>query len=92
MPLPHLADYTERLNAIFAKHDTRGDMHASKAASTCAPCSASSSKDVERSRAIAGPSRWCANTGSHSGEHSDGIVRSGIHRVMFGSRIVATGE
>src|SRR5258708_29250333 len=28
VPLPHLADYTERLNAIFAKHGTRGTMYA----------------------------------------------------------------
>ena len=28
VPLPHLADYTERLNAVFAKHGTRGTMYA----------------------------------------------------------------
>src|SRR5437763_3500069 len=28
VPLPHLADYTERLNAIFTKHGTRGTMYA----------------------------------------------------------------
>src|ERR1700722_10877672 len=28
VPLPHLADYTERLNAVFAKHVTRGTMYA----------------------------------------------------------------
>jgi FAD/FMN-containing dehydrogenase/Fe-S oxidoreductase len=28
VPLPHLADYTERLNGIFAKHGTRGTMYA----------------------------------------------------------------
>ncbi len=28
VPLPHLADYTDRLNKIFAKHGTRGTMYA----------------------------------------------------------------
>ena len=28
VPLPHLADYTERLNKVFAKHGTRGTMYA----------------------------------------------------------------
>src|SRR5471030_2263857 len=28
VPLPHLADYTERLNDIFARHGTRGTMYA----------------------------------------------------------------
>src|SRR6188508_559297 len=28
VPLPHLADYTARLNAIFARHGTRGTMYA----------------------------------------------------------------
>src|SRR5262249_11416661 len=28
VPLPHLADYTERLNAIFARHGTSGTMYA----------------------------------------------------------------
>src|SRR5205807_5986834 len=28
VPLAHLADYTERLNAIFSKHGTSGTMYA----------------------------------------------------------------
>ena len=28
MPLEHLADYTERLTAVFAKHGTRGTFYA----------------------------------------------------------------
>lgn len=40
VPLPHLADYTARLNEVFARHGTSGTMyaHASKAACMCGPC------------------------------------------------------
>ena len=42
VPLEHLADYTERLTAIFEKHGTKGTWYAhasASAACTCAPCS-----------------------------------------------------
>ena len=66
VPLPHLADYTERLNAIFAKHGTRGTMyaHASEGCLHVRPVlNLKFEKDVKAMRAIAEePSRWCANT------------------------------
>jgi FAD/FMN-containing dehydrogenase/Fe-S oxidoreductase len=94
VPLPHLADYTERLNAIFAKHGTRGTMyaHASEGCLHVRPVlNLKLEKDVKAMRAIAEEAFAMvrAYKGSHSGEHGDGLVRSEFHESMFGERIVA---
>jgi FAD/FMN-containing dehydrogenase/Fe-S oxidoreductase len=94
VPLPHLADYTERLNGIFAKHGTRGTMyaHASEGCLHVRPVlNLKLEKDVTAMRAIAEETFAMVREykGSHSGEHGDGIVRSEFHETMFGSRIVA---
>ena len=94
VPLPHLADYTERLNAIFARHGTRGTMyaHASEGCLHVRPVlNLKLEKDVKAMRAIAEETFAMVREykGSHSGEHGDGIVRSEFHETMFGSRIVA---
>src|SRR5215212_4606015 len=93
VPLPHLADYTERLNAIFAKHDTRGTMyaHASEGCLHVRPVlNLKLEKDVKAMRAIAEETFEMVREykGSHSGEHGDGLVRSEFHESMFGARIV----
>jgi FAD/FMN-containing dehydrogenase/Fe-S oxidoreductase len=94
VPLPHLADYTARLNGIFAKHGTRGTMyaHASEGCLHVRPVlNLKLEKDVNAMRAIAEETFAMVREykGSHSGEHGDGIVRSEFHEAMFGSRIVA---
>src|SRR4051794_41099019 len=94
VPLPHLADYTERLNAIFARHGTRGTMyaHASEGCLHVRPVlNLKLEKDVKTMRAIAEETFEMVREykGSHSGEHGDGLVRSEFHEPMFGSRIVA---
>lgn len=94
VPLPHLADYTERLNAIFAKHGTRGTMyaHASEGCLHVRPVlNLKLEKDVKAMRAIAEETFAMVREykGSHSGEHGDGLVRSEFHETMFGARIVA---
>jgi FAD/FMN-containing dehydrogenase/Fe-S oxidoreductase len=94
VPLPHLADYTERLNAVFAKHGTRGTMyaHASEGCLHVRPVlNLKLEKDVKAMRAIAEEAFAMVREykGSHSGEHGDGLVRSEFHETMFGSRIVA---
>ena len=94
VPLPHLADYTERLNGIFAKHGTRGTMyaHASEGCLHVRPVlNLKLEKDVKAMRAIAEETFAMVREykGSHSGEHGDGIVRSEFHETMFGSRIIA---
>src|SRR4029079_15184541 len=94
VPLQHLADYTERLNGIFARHGTRGTMyaHASEGCLHVRPVlNLKLEKDVKTMRAIAEETFEMVREykGSHSGEHGDGLVRSEFHEVMFGSRIVA---
>src|SRR5437762_6893728 len=93
VPLPHLADYTERLNAIFTKHGTRGTMyaHASEGCLHVRPVlNLKLEKDVKAMRAIAEEAFAMVREykGSHSGEHGDGIVRSEFHGAMFGERII----
>lgn len=97
VPLPHLADYTERLNKIFEKHGTRGTMyaHASEGCLHVRPIlNLKLEKDAQAMRAIAEETFAMVREykGSHSGEHGDGIVRSGFHETMFGSRIVRDFE
>jgi FAD/FMN-containing dehydrogenase/Fe-S oxidoreductase len=94
VPLPHLADYTDRLNAVFAKHGTSGTMyaHASEGCLHVRPVlNLKLDKDVKAMRAIAEEAFALVREykGSHSGEHGDGLVRSEFHEAMFGARIVA---
>lgn len=93
VPLPHLADYTERLSRIFEKHGTRGTMyaHASEGCLHVRPVlNLKLEKDVKAMRAIAEETFAMVREykGSHSGEHGDGLVRSEFHEAMFGARIV----
>ena len=95
--LPDLADFTERLNDVFERHNTRGTWyaHASVGCLHVRPVlNMKDGADVSRMRAIA---EECfdlvrAYKGSHSGEHGDGIVRSEFHEKMFGPRIVRAFE
>jgi FAD/FMN-containing dehydrogenase/Fe-S oxidoreductase len=94
VPLPHLADYTERLNAVFARHGTRGTFyaHASEGCLHVRPVlNLKLDKDVQAMRAIAEEAFAMVREykGSHSGEHGDGLVRSEFHAAMFGERIAA---
>src|SRR5664279_1649211 len=93
VPLPHLADYTTRLNDIFARHGTRGTMyaHASEGCLHVRPVlNLKLEKDVKAMRAIAEETFAMVREykGSHSGEHGDGLVRSEFHETMFGPRII----
>ncbi|MDA9405794.1 FAD-binding and (Fe-S)-binding domain-containing protein, partial [Bradyrhizobium sp. CCBAU 45384] len=94
VPLQHLADYTARLNEVFAKHGTSGTMyaHASEGCLHVRPVlNLKLEKDVKAMRAIAEEAFALVREykGSHSGEHGDGMVRSEFHEVMFGERLVA---
>ena len=95
--LDDLADYTEKLNAVFERHGTRGTWyaHASVGCLHVRPVlNMKDGADVARMRAIA---EECFDLvreykGSHSGEHGDGIARSEFHEPMFGARIVRAFE
>ncbi|HWT08224.1 MAG TPA: FAD-linked oxidase C-terminal domain-containing protein [Roseomonas sp.] len=95
--LPDLADYTERLNDVFAKHGTKGTWyaHASVGCLHVRPVlNMKDGEDVRKMRAIAEECFALVREykGSHSGEHGDGIVRSEFNEPMFGSRIARAFE
>lgn len=95
--LPDLADYTERLNDVFAKHGTKGTWyaHASVGCLHVRPVlNMKDGEDVRKMRAIAEECFALVREykGSHSGEHGDGIVRSEFNETMFGPRIARAFE
>jgi FAD/FMN-containing dehydrogenase/Fe-S oxidoreductase len=97
VPLEDLADYTERLNAVFKRHGARGTWyaHASVGCLHVRPVlNMKDPADVTRMRSIA---EECFDLvrqykGSHSGEHGDGIARSEFNEPMFGARIARAFE
>ncbi len=97
VPLEHLADYTERLTAVFEKHGTRGTWyaHASVGCLHVRPVlNLKLEQDAKTMRAIAEEAFAMvkAYKGSHSGEHGDGLVRSEFHEMMYGRKTVALFE
>ena len=95
--LADLADYTERLNDVFARHGTKGTWyaHASVGCLHVRPVlNMKQPADVRTMRAVAEECFALVREykGSHSGEHGDGIVRSEFHESMFGPRIVRAFE
>ena len=97
VPLDNLADYTDRLTAIFARHGTSGTWyaHASVGCLHVRPIlNVKLEADVTAMRAIAEEAFALVRDykGSHSGEHGDGISRSEFHEPMFGTRIVTAFE
>jgi FAD/FMN-containing dehydrogenase/Fe-S oxidoreductase len=97
VPLEHLAEYTERLTEIFARHGTHGTWyaHASVGCLHVRPVlNLRLEKDAVAMRAIAEEAFALvrAYKGSHSGEHGDGLLRSEFHEAMFGARLVRAFE
>ena len=97
VPLEHLADYTERLTAVFEKHGTRGTWyaHASVGCLHVRPVlNLKLEKDADTMRAIAEEAFEMVSEykGAHSGEHGDGLVRSEFHRPMYGDDVVEMFE
>ena len=95
--LPDLADFTDKLTAIFRKHGTDGTWYAHASVGTLHVRPVLNLKldaDVKAMRAIAEEAFEVVRDyrGAHSGEHGDGIVRSEFHEKMFGQRIVAAFE
>lgn len=91
--LEDLADYTARLDEVFAQHGTKGTWyaHASVGCLHVRPVlNMKSEIEVGKMRAIAEEAFALVREykGSHSGEHGDGLVRSEFHQPMFGARMV----
>ena len=95
--LDDLADYTKRLNGVFAKHGTRGTWYAHASVGCLHVRPVLNMKDPADVRTMRAVAEECfalvrEYKGSHSGEHGDGIVRSEFHESMFGPRIVRAFE
>jgi len=93
VPLEHLAEYTDRLTQVFAKHGTRGTWYAHASVGTLhvRPILDMRRDGAEKMRAIA--EEACAMVkqykGAYSGEHGDGLVRSEWIAPFFGPRLTA---
>ena len=95
--LEDLAEYTQRLDAIFARHGTRGTWYAHASVGTLHVRPIIDLKVEEGARTMRAIAEECfamvrEYRGSHSGEHGDGIVRSEFHEAMFGPRLVGAFE
>jgi len=95
--LPHLAEYTDRLSAVFRRHGIDGTFYAHASVGTLHVRPVLNLKreaGIRTLRAVAEETFAIVRDyrGSHSGEHGDGIVRSEFHETMFGSRMVRNFE
>jgi FAD/FMN-containing dehydrogenase/Fe-S oxidoreductase len=93
VPLEHLAEYTRRIDEVFAKHGTRGTWYAHASVGTLhvRPVLDMKTDGAVKMRAIA--EEACALVreykGAFSGEHGDGLVRSEWIEPILGSRLTA---
>ncbi|MEY2931448.1 MAG: hypothetical protein RL033_2197 [Pseudomonadota bacterium] len=97
VPLEHLADYTDQLTQVFAKHGTQGTWyaHASVGCLHVRPVLDMRTDGAQKMRAIAEEAAELVKRykGIYSGEHGDGLVRSEWIEPFFGPRLTrAFGE
>lgn len=93
VPLEHLADYTERLTEVFAKHGTVGTWYAHASVGTLhvRPVLNMKTDGAAKMRAIASEAANLVREykGVYSGEHGDGLVRSEWIAPFFGPKLTA---
>ncbi len=96
VPLEHLAEYTERLTEVFARHGTRGTWYAHASVGTLhvRPILDMRMDGATLMREIAEEASELVRKfkGAYSGEHGDGLVRSEWVRWQFGSRLTRAFE
>ena len=96
VPLEHLADYTQRLTDVFAKHGTRGTWYAHASVGTLhvRPILDMRREGAAKMRAIAEEASALVREykGAFSGEHGDGLVRSEWVAWQFGPRLTKAFE
>ena len=97
VPLPHLAEFTNRLTELFTRHGTEGTWYAHASVGCLHVRPILNMKDAsgaQKMRAIAEEAFAIVKEyrGSHSGEHGDGLSRSEFHTMMFGDRMVRAFE
>jgi Fe-S oxidoreductase len=95
--LDDLADYTARLEEVFARHGVQGTWYAHASVGCLHVRPVLNMKDPAQVATMHTVAEECfalvrAYKGSHSGEHGDGIVRSEFHEAMFGPRIARAFE
>jgi len=97
VPLEHLAEYTDKLTQVFARHGTRGTWYAHASVGTLHVRPVLNMKEggAKQMRAIA--EEACALVRSYkgaaySGEHGDGLVRTEWIEPMIGSRLTRALE
>ncbi len=91
VPLEHLADYTDQLTEVFARHGTRGTWYAHASVGTLhvRPILDMRRDGAAKMRAIAQEASELVRKykGAFSGEHGDGLVRSEWVKWQFGDRL-----
>jgi len=96
VPLEHLADYTQRLTEVFARHGTRGTWYAHASVGTLhvRPILDMRRDGAAKMRTIAEEASTLvrAYKGAYSGEHGDGLVRSEWVAWQFGPRLTHAFE
>ncbi|OGA32669.1 MAG: lactate dehydrogenase, partial [Betaproteobacteria bacterium RIFCSPLOWO2_12_FULL_64_23] len=97
VPLEHLAEYTDKLTQVFAKHGTRGTWYAHASVGTLhvRPVLNMKQGGARQMRAIA--EEACALVRSYkgaaySGEHGDGLARSEWIEPIIGARLTRALE
>ncbi|MBV9891133.1 MAG: FAD-binding protein, partial [Rhizobacter sp.] len=88
VPLEHLADYTDALTDVFARHGTRGTWYAHASVGTLhvRPILDMRREGAAKMRAIAEEASALVRTykGAYSGEHGDGLCRGEWIAWQFG--------
>ena len=96
VPLEHLADYTQRLTEVFARHGTKGTWYAHASVGTLhvRPILDMRRDGAAKMRAIAEEASAMVREykGAYSGEHGDGLVRSEWVSWQFGPRLTRAFE
>ena len=97
VPLEHLAEYTEKLTEVFAKHGTRGTWYAHASVGTLhvRPVLNMKQGGAAQMRAIAEEACELVRRykgAAYSGEHGDGLVRTEWIEPIIGSRLTRALE
>ncbi len=97
VPLEHLAEYTDKLTQVFAKHGTRGTWYAHASVGTLHVRPVLNMKEggAQQMRAIAEEACELVRSykgAAYSGEHGDGLARSEWIEPIIGSRLMRALE
>ena len=97
VPLEHLAEYTDKLTQVFAKHGTRGTWYAHASVGTLhvRPVLNMKQGGAQQMRAIAEEACELVRSykgAAYSGEHGDGLVRTEWVEPIIGARLTRALE